>query len=279
MDHFLIFNFINLIVVQEAVSTGNTDLIRLIMKYRDYQRNTDRMNGITELLRKLKQSPDFYVEMRWEFTSWIPLVSKVCPNDVYKIYKSGSNVRIDTTLIGFNGTTWQRGNRTYIFQADADANATFIEIDHVKQTYHIDRINTTDDDDENTSSTDFYEPDDYVIERKLSSPNMVTYLDIEKIEFERNQSGIWGWRTEKTETINDFQCKVYTANNLQLLSKTRVEHLNDPNLRALVDSEELDLQRQSTAGNLPGFLSNIFKGNEQKTKVSPFLSHNLGKNK
>jgi hypothetical protein len=95
-------------------------------------------------------------------------------------------------------------------------------------------------------------------------------LDIEKIEFERNQSGIWGWRTEKTEIINDFQCKVYTANNLQLLSKTRVEHLNDPNLRGLVDSEEMDMQRQSTPGNLPGFLSNIFKGNVQKTKVNSF---------
>ena len=44
-------------------------------------------------------------------------MAKACPSDVYKIYKSGSNVRIDTTLIGFNGTTWERGNRSYIFQA------------------------------------------------------------------------------------------------------------------------------------------------------------------
>lgn len=34
------------------------------------------------------------------------------------MYKRGSNVRIDTTLLGFDHTTWQRGNRTYIFKGD-----------------------------------------------------------------------------------------------------------------------------------------------------------------
>lgn len=48
----------------------------------------------------------------------VPLVSRLCPSDVYKVYKRGSNVRIDTTLLGFDHTTWQRGNRTYIFKGD-----------------------------------------------------------------------------------------------------------------------------------------------------------------
>lgn len=46
----------------------------------------------------------------------VPLVPRMCPSDTYKIYKSRSSVRIDTTLVGFDQTSnWQRGNRSYIF--------------------------------------------------------------------------------------------------------------------------------------------------------------------
>lgn len=257
-------------MVQESVGTGNSDIIKLIIQHRDYQRTTARTNGIPELLNKLKQAPDFYVEMKWEFTSWIPLISKACPSDVYRVYKSGSNVRIDTTLVGFNGTTWERGNRSYIFQATNDGSANLIEIDHLKRTYHMDKISAVDPL-ENEESSDLYEPDDSVIQNKLCSPNIVTYLDIEKIEFERNRAGLWGWRTEKKETINGYDCKVYTANNLQLVTKTRVEHLNSERAREFLDEmeeNELQNQQRQSNGNLPAFLSNILQGSQQNIKVS-----------
>lgn len=34
------------------------------------------------------------------------------------MYKRGPNVRIDTTLLGYDHTNWQRGNRTYIFKGN-----------------------------------------------------------------------------------------------------------------------------------------------------------------
>lgn len=172
-------------MVQESVSTGNPDLIKLIISYRDFQRESARTTGIPELLKKLKQAPDFYVEMKWEFTSWIPLISKACPSDVYKVYKSGRNVRIDTTLIGFNGSSWERGNRSYIFQTDTKGTTSIIEIDHLLKTYFIDKVTANDPIESATDLNDLYEPEDTVIHTKLSSPNIVTFLDIEKIEFER----------------------------------------------------------------------------------------------
>jgi len=63
--------------VQEAVSTGNSKLIKLILTYRDFQRHTAKTNGIHEMLRKLKKSPDFYVEMKWQVRKKFNLLENI----------------------------------------------------------------------------------------------------------------------------------------------------------------------------------------------------------
>lgn len=48
----------------------------------------------------------------------VPLVSRVCPSDVCRIWKSGASLRVDITLLGFENMTWIRGRRSYIFRGD-----------------------------------------------------------------------------------------------------------------------------------------------------------------
>lgn len=209
-------------VVQEAVGTGNPELIQMVLAHRDYQRYCNRVAGIPELLHKLKQAPDFYVEMKWEFTSWVPLASRICPSDTYKVYKQGSNVRIDTTLLGFDHTKWQRGNRSYIFKGQNDG-ATMMEVDHKTRKVYVEHIKLVDIDD-----MQLMEPSEEGVITRLTNPIVTTYIDTDKISFERNKAGLWGWRSDKSEIVNGHECKVFSACNVELITKTRLEHLSDP---------------------------------------------------
>ena len=43
------------IVVQEAVATGDPELVQLVLERRDYQRYSTRVGGVPELLLRLKE--------------------------------------------------------------------------------------------------------------------------------------------------------------------------------------------------------------------------------
>lgn len=207
-------------VVQEAVATGDPELLQMVLERRDFQRYSNRMAGIPELLQKLKQAPDFYVEMKWEFTSWVPLVSRMCPSDTYKVYKQGANVRIDTTLLGFDHTSWQRGSRSYIFQGQNDG-ATMMEVDHDARQVYSEQMKVPAD------SLGVLIPTEESLSQRLTTPIVTTFVDTDKISFERNKAGIWGWRSDKTEVVNGHDCKVFGASNVELITKTRMEHLTE----------------------------------------------------
>ncbi|XP_045447833.1 ankyrin repeat domain-containing protein 13D [Melitaea cinxia] len=202
--------------VQEATATGNSELLSLVLSRRDYQRHVVRSSGIPDLLNKLSLAPDFYVEMKWEFTSWVPLVSRMCPFDTYKVYKRGANVRVDTTLVGFENNRWQRGDRTYIFRGQGRA-ASLVELDHEAGTVWREELRA--------APRAGPPPARRLLAQRLAAPVALTYLDTDKICFERNKCGIWGWRQDKSEVVNGYECKVFGANNVELVSKTRTEHL------------------------------------------------------
>eukprot|EP00066_Takifugu_rubripes_P005923 XP_003970319.1 PREDICTED: ankyrin repeat domain-containing protein 13D [Takifugu rubripes] len=211
-------------VLQEAVSTGDPELVQLVLQYRDFKRATERLAGIPELLSKLRQARDFYVEMKWEFTSWVPLVSKVCPSDVYRVWKSGSCLRVDTTLLGFEHMTWLKGRRSYIFKGEDDG-AVVMEVDHEKQVVYTEPLVLSPRDAPSLLAA--MQPSQENTAQRLTSPIIATHLNTRNISFERNKSGIWGWRSEKTEVVSGYEAKVYSAANVELVTRSRTEHLSD----------------------------------------------------
>ncbi|XP_069082356.1 ankyrin repeat domain-containing protein 13B isoform X3 [Pleurodeles waltl] len=211
-------------VLQEAVSTRDLELVRLVLRHRDYQRVLKRLAGIPILLEKLRKAQDFYVEMKWEFTSWVPLVSKICPSDTYRVWKSGQNLRVDTTLLGFDHMTWQRGSRSFIFRGQ-DTCAVVMEIDHDRRVVYSETLTLVSQDREVLLAA--VQPTEEQAMTRLTAPVVTTQLDTKNIAFERNKSGILGWRSERTETVNGYEAKVYSASNVELVTRTRTEHLSD----------------------------------------------------
>uniref|UniRef100_A0A8C9R7W1 Ankyrin repeat domain 13B n=1 Tax=Scleropages formosus TaxID=113540 RepID=A0A8C9R7W1_SCLFO len=195
-------------VLQEAVCTRDPEMVRLVLRYRDYQRTMKRLAGIPLLLDRLRQAQDFYVEMKWEFTSWVPLVSRICPSDTYRVWKSGQCLRVDTTLMGFDHMTWQRGNRSFIFRGQ-DSSAVVMEVDHDRQLVFCETLRVL-------GLSGVPQPTEEQVAARLSAPVVTTQLDTRNVSFERNKTGILGWRSEKTEMVNGYETKVQILNCREL---------------------------------------------------------------
>uniref|UniRef100_A0AAQ5YFW6 Ankyrin repeat domain-containing protein n=1 Tax=Amphiprion ocellaris TaxID=80972 RepID=A0AAQ5YFW6_AMPOC len=223
----------NWTVLQEAVSTGDPEMVQLVLQRRDYLKASTALGGVPELLSKIRESPDFYMEMKWEFTSWIPLLSRVCPSDVCRIWKSGACLRVDATLLGFENMTWIRGRRSYIFRGD-DSCAELMEVNHDDEVVDTERFNISQEMEDVTLES--MQPAEQEVAKRLTTPIVNTYLDTKDIAFERNKSGIWGWRSDKTEMVNGFEAKVFSVNNVNVVIRTRTEHLTDEE-KARIKSE------------------------------------------
>lgn len=65
----------------------------------------------------------------------VPLVSRILPSDICKIYKCGANIRLDTTLVDFSDMRWERGDISFIFNGTAAPNESLTVLDNVLKVY------------------------------------------------------------------------------------------------------------------------------------------------
>lgn len=82
------------------------------------------------LVSALTKMGDFYMELKWDFQSWVPLVSRILPSDICKIYKKGSSIRLDTTLVDFNDMRWERGDISFLFNGDVKPSQSLTVMDN-----------------------------------------------------------------------------------------------------------------------------------------------------
>jgi hypothetical protein len=107
--------------LHEAISYGDRKMIGLLLSSHKKQSHRSLTSKLPEIQNHLASLDDFYMEIRWEFQTWIPLLSRVMPSDTFKIFKRGSKLRVDFTLADFNESVigWTRGDMSLLFDPSA----------------------------------------------------------------------------------------------------------------------------------------------------------------
>jgi ankyrin repeat domain-containing protein 13 len=222
----------------EAISFGNRQLIEVILKKLKEQTRKSLAKRKESLKTALTQLNDFYMELKWEFSSWVPLISRVLPNDICKIYKSGSKIRLDSTLIDFNELQWTRGGEcndklinflkiitvfhhtdvSFLFCGDND-NSMITALDNEAKCYQYVR----------TQESELEIQDE--IDLLMTSDIVTANFSTKNVTFTQAKTG-WFFREDKKETINgQYTCDLYHVNGLTLEQRKRREHLNREDLQ------------------------------------------------
>ncbi|GFO48140.1 ankyrin repeat domain-containing protein 13c, partial [Plakobranchus ocellatus] len=202
----------------EAISYGDRQTILLILRKFKQQSRESLEERRPLLVQALKDIGDFDLELKWDFQSWVPLVSRMLPSDICRIRKKGSRIRLDTTLVDFTEMRWERGDITFLFNGESKLKQSLSVLDNKAEVFQRVRY-------ENTS----VELDEEV-DILMSSDIVAAQMSTKKISFSRAQSG-WLFREDKSEMIGDFRADFYSVNNLILESRKRREHLSAEDIR------------------------------------------------
>ncbi|CAH3134873.1 unnamed protein product [Porites lobata] len=210
----------------EAISYGDRQIITALLKKLKQQSRDALEERRPQLTAALHELGDFYVEIHWDFQSWVPLLSRILPSDVCKVYKKGCSIRMDSTLVDFTDMKWQRGDLTFTFNGDAKGKQSFAVLDNEKKVFQ--RLRTEDTEAEIEEEVDLL----------MSSDIVAAMMSTKPITFSRSQAG-WIWHTDRTEMIGPYLSEVYSINGMMLISRKRREHLTEEDVvknKALIDT-------------------------------------------
>ncbi|KAA0176837.1 hypothetical protein FNF27_01659 [Cafeteria roenbergensis] len=214
--------------IQLAALTANSDLTRIavVSMLKDMDLAWERR--LPKHLDRLRAMPDFVMTMNWDFSSWVPLVSTILPRDTVTVYKRGTAVRVDTTLLGFSGMSWGRGSISFIVQGEEQGNpgAWFVMDNELKTAANARAALTN--------------PPDHTIEdwvrKLLGNQQKRTKWNGAALRLETEKRSTWmglGAAEEVVEAVGSFKgCSAYSMTGLSMVEWKHPPVLKKPPAKA-----------------------------------------------
>lgn len=228
--------------LHEAISLGNKEMVKILYQNFLKEVKNEFENSVPMIKISLKEMLDFYVEIKWDFETWIPFVSRFLPSDVCKLYKYGTKIRLDTTLEdvarvaqnsdnsngeqgGFNPLNWKRGDLSFIIDIQQEKNkSSVLFLDNNKKTYA--RIDSRKNDNEELDEESLEKEVEFLLSTEIAHVK----LDTSKAEFAVTETG-WLSKKPKIDNVNGYLSTFYDIKNLYVVSKVRFEHLSPEELK------------------------------------------------
>jgi hypothetical protein len=209
-------------LLDEAIGQGNARLLAVAFDAMNAKKKEKIESEKRKVLDRLKQIPDFYTEIHWECqSSWIPFLSKIAPSDTFQIWKIGSFIRLDFSLVGFSKLQSKRRRMSILCRDHKEAASIFkSEESRGHESFDIVMVNKD-------RKIVFNVMEDLDIEEKLAvltdimnADPVQNELNIVRQEWSEVKS-IFG--NELTEVCNGYQCQRHKVTvEAQVKSKKKV---------------------------------------------------------
>ena len=210
----------------EAISYGDRQTIASLLRRLKQQARSEMETRRPEMIAGLRKLGDFSLELKWDFSSWVPLVSRILPSDICKISKKGASVRLDTTLVDFSEMRWERGDISFLYRGEEKGDKALCVLDNKAKVYQYVR--------HQDSELEFEDEVDLL----MSSDIVAAQISTKPITFTREKSG-WIWKEDRAEQLGNYQADFYAVNGMVLESRKRREHLSEEDLqknRAIIEN-------------------------------------------
>lgn len=84
------------------------------------------------LAERLRGFPDCDIALTWAFSTWVPAIGRLLPQDSVRVRKLGARLRVDYSLKSFSGLTWEQGHCSVLACPDKDGAVHFLDHDQAK---------------------------------------------------------------------------------------------------------------------------------------------------